>query len=189
MTVFVVGSANRKVDLSVVSSKGNFHFALANIDLIVVQKASKNGKDAKKITPMRSKVLSWGTSSKFRKRRVNLGRSWQTDNAMWKKTQLRVDPADGNAYSLDSFLECYGEDEGQRRWGSAGQQPAGVSLLHDLMAFLCVFQRILFLLAACRCFTILLPETPAACRCFTIALFNGFCVSFNVSFYPPVLLR
>ena len=29
MTVFVVGSANRKVDLSVVSSKGNFHFALA----------------------------------------------------------------------------------------------------------------------------------------------------------------
>jgi len=46
MTVFVVGSANRKVDLSVVSSKGNFHFALANIDLIVVQKASKNGKDA-----------------------------------------------------------------------------------------------------------------------------------------------
>jgi len=57
---------------------------------------------------------------------------------MWKKTQLRVDPADGNAYSLDSFLECYGEHEGQRRWGSAGQQPAGVSLLHDLMAFVCL---------------------------------------------------
>ena len=41
-----------------------------------------------------------------------------------KKAQLRVDPADGNAYPLDSFLECYGEDKGQRRWDTAGQQPA-----------------------------------------------------------------
>ena len=41
-----------------------------------------------------------------------------------KQTQLRFDPADGNAYPLDSFLECYGEDEGQRRWDAAGQQPA-----------------------------------------------------------------
>ena len=41
-----------------------------------------------------------------------------------KKAQLRVDPADGNAYPLESFLECYGEDEGQRRWATAGQQSA-----------------------------------------------------------------
>ena len=41
-----------------------------------------------------------------------------------KKAELRVDPADGNAYPLDSFLECYGEDEGQRRWATAGRQPA-----------------------------------------------------------------
>jgi hypothetical protein len=41
-----------------------------------------------------------------------------------KKAELRVDPADGNAYLLYSFLECYGEDEGQRRWATAGQQPA-----------------------------------------------------------------
>ena len=66
-----------------------------------------------------------------------------------KKTQLRVDPADGNAYSLDSFLECYGEDEGQRRWGSAGQQPAGVSLLHDLVAFVCLST--IFLSACSSC--------------------------------------
>ena len=38
-----------------------------------------------------------------------------------KKAELRVDPADGNAYLLYSFLECYGEDEGQRRWATAGQ--------------------------------------------------------------------
>ena len=49
-----------------------------------------------------------------------------------EQQQLRVDIADGNAYSLDSFLEFYGEDEGKRRWGTAGQQPAytGISLLH-----------------------------------------------------------
>ena len=47
-----------------------------------------------------------------------------------KKAELRVDPADGNAYPLDSFLECYGEDEGTCRWATAGQQPAytGISL-------------------------------------------------------------
>jgi hypothetical protein len=45
--------------------------------------------------------------------------------------QLRVDPADGKAYPLDSFLEVYGEDEGQSGWATAGQQPAhtGISLL------------------------------------------------------------
>ena len=55
-----------------------------------------------------------------------------------KQQQLRVDPADGNAYPLDSFLEFYGEDEGQRRWANAGQQPAytGISLLH--VEWLCV---------------------------------------------------
>jgi hypothetical protein len=55
-----------------------------------------------------------------------------------KKTQLRVDPADGNAYPLDSFLECYGEDEGHRRWAAAGQQPAytGISLCMCILAAL-----------------------------------------------------
>ena len=58
-----------------------------------------------------------------------------------EEPQLRVDPADGKAYPLDSFLEFYGEDaflefygedEGHRRWASAGQQPAcpGISLMH-----------------------------------------------------------
>ena len=49
-----------------------------------------------------------------------------------KKAELRVDPADGKAYPLDSFLEFYGEDEGPRRWATAGQQPSytGISLLH-----------------------------------------------------------
>ena len=49
-----------------------------------------------------------------------------------KEPQLRVDPADGNAYPLDSFLEFYGKGEGQRRWASAGQQPAcpGISMMH-----------------------------------------------------------
>ena len=54
------------------------------------------------------------------------------------KAQLRVDPADGNAYPLDSFLECYGQDEGQRRWATAGQQPAytGISLRLCILASL-----------------------------------------------------
>jgi hypothetical protein len=45
---------------------------------------------------------------------------------------MLFDPADGKAYPLDSFLEFYGEDEGQRRWATAGQQPSytGISLLH-----------------------------------------------------------
>jgi hypothetical protein len=63
---------------------------------------------------------------------------------------LRVDPTDGKAYSLDSFLECYGQVEGQRRWASAAQQDqlknaidffkssltkrsAGVNSEHDFM--------------------------------------------------------
>ena len=36
----------------------------------------------------------------------------------------RVDPADGKAYPLDSFLEIYGENEGHRRWVVANQQPS-----------------------------------------------------------------
>ena len=49
-----------------------------------------------------------------------------------KQQQLSVDPADGKAYSFDSFLECYGKGEGQRRWATARQQPAytGISLSH-----------------------------------------------------------
>lgn len=34
--------------------------------------------------------------------------------------QLRVDPADGKAYTLDSFLQVYGDEEGHRRWLAAG---------------------------------------------------------------------
>ena len=53
---------------------------------------------------------------------------------------LRVDPADGKAYSFDSFLECYGEDEGQRRWATARQQPAytGISLPHVRVSCVCL---------------------------------------------------
>ena len=42
-----------------------------------------------------------------------------------KQQQLRVDPADGKAYPLDSFLDFYGEDEGKfhfNRLSTAGQQ-------------------------------------------------------------------
>jgi len=55
-----------------------------------------------------------------------------------KRGQLRVDVADGNAYPLASFLECYGEDEGHRRWAAAGQQPAytGISLCLCILAAL-----------------------------------------------------
>ena len=42
--------------------------------------------------------------------------------------QLRVDPTDGKAYPLDEFLEFYGADEGQRRWATAGQQPASAGI-------------------------------------------------------------
>jgi hypothetical protein len=58
-----------------------------------------------------------------------------------KHPQQRVDPADGRAYPLDAFLEFYGEDEGQRRWATAGQQPAYPGVSHcmcDLMAFVCL---------------------------------------------------
>jgi hypothetical protein len=48
-----------------------------------------------------------------------------------KQHQLRVDPADGKAYPLDSFLECYGQVEGQRRWATAAQQPGDRG--HDFM--------------------------------------------------------
>ena len=36
-----------------------------------------------------------------------------------EQQQLRVDPADGKAYTSVSFLECYGEHEVQRRWATA----------------------------------------------------------------------
>jgi hypothetical protein len=38
------------------------------------------------------------------------------------ETQLRVDPADGQPYRLDSFLEFYGTREGKLRWDSAVPQ-------------------------------------------------------------------
>ena len=41
-----------------------------------------------------------------------------------KQTEVRVDPADGKEYPLTAFLEFYGEDEGQRRWATVGQQHA-----------------------------------------------------------------
>ncbi|KAJ1485640.1 hypothetical protein T484DRAFT_1945080 [Baffinella frigidus] len=34
--------------------------------------------------------------------------------------ELRLDPSDGQAYPLASFIEVYGEEGGQRRWASAG---------------------------------------------------------------------
>ena len=47
-----------------------------------------------------------------------------------KDQQMRVDPSDGKANTLDSFLKFYGKDEGQHRWTTAGQQPAytGITL-------------------------------------------------------------
>jgi hypothetical protein len=39
--------------------------------------------------------------------------------------QLRVDPADGRAYPLHSFLKEYGQDEGQRRWATARPYTGG----------------------------------------------------------------
>jgi hypothetical protein len=45
-----------------------------------------------------------------------------------KQPHLLVDPTDGKAYPLDAFLEFYGEDEGQRRWATAGQQPASAGI-------------------------------------------------------------
>ena len=68
-----------------------------------------------------------------------------------KEQQLRVDPADSKAYPLDSFLECYGEDEGQRRWASAGQQPACPGISPSLL-----FSLWLLGLYFCRCTSFLL---------------------------------
>lgn len=42
------------------------------------------------------------------------------------QVELRVDPADGQAYPLESFLEVYGEEEGNRRWETA--VPPGTSV-------------------------------------------------------------
>jgi translation initiation factor 1 (eIF-1/SUI1) len=38
--------------------------------------------------------------------------------------ELRIDPSDGQAYPLASFIEVYGEEGGQRRWASAGTAAA-----------------------------------------------------------------
>ena len=42
-----------------------------------------------------------------------------------EEAQLRVDPADGKVYRLDSFLEFYGAREGKLRWDSAVPQQRG----------------------------------------------------------------
>jgi hypothetical protein len=56
-----------------------------------------------------------------------------------EQQQLRVDPADGKAYTSVSFLECYGEHEVQRRWATARQQPAytGIALSHVRLSCVC----------------------------------------------------
>jgi hypothetical protein len=36
-----------------------------------------------------------------------------------RESELRVDPADSNAYPFESFLEEYGEEDGRRRWAMA----------------------------------------------------------------------
>jgi len=50
--------------------------------------------------------------------------SWmhQRDVVDWdyNKAEMRVDPANGKPYTLLAFLTYYGEEEGQRRWASAG---------------------------------------------------------------------
>ena len=33
--------------------------------------------------------------------------------------ELRVDPEDGNPYAKQSFLDCYGNDDGHVRWAAA----------------------------------------------------------------------
>eukprot|EP01062_Namystynia_karyoxenos_P036862 TRINITY_DN2684_c0_g1_i1.p1 TRINITY_DN2684_c0_g1~~TRINITY_DN2684_c0_g1_i1.p1 ORF type:complete len:608 (+),score=154.55 TRINITY_DN2684_c0_g1_i1:83-1906(+) len=40
-----------------------------------------------------------------------------------RQQQLRVDPVDGNAYTLWSFIEEYGDEEGMRRWAAAAPAP------------------------------------------------------------------
>ena len=65
---------------------------------------------------------------------------WNNKKNAYETPQLHVDPADGKAYPLDSFLECYGQDEGGR-WASAGQQPAypGISLMQCMRGgFVCL---------------------------------------------------
>eukprot|EP00662_Eupelagonemidae_sp_cell21_P055397 gene55397-biopygen11136 len=52
------------------------------------------------------------------------------DTAPAPAPDTRVDPADGNAYTLSSFLEYYGEDDGRRRWDAAAPEvllPPGTS--------------------------------------------------------------
>jgi len=42
-----------------------------------------------------------------------------------EEAQLRVDPSDGIAYRLDSFIEVYGARDGKLRWDSAAPQQRG----------------------------------------------------------------
>jgi hypothetical protein len=84
--------------------------------------------------------------------------------AKQQQKQLRIDPADGNAYPLGSVLEFYGEEEGKPhsssreitplprfplRWATDRQQPSytGISRSHVFVS--CVCQGIFLL--ACFC--------------------------------------
>jgi len=49
-----------------------------------------------------------------------------------KQQDLRVDPADGNAYPLESFLDVYGEVEGRLRWATADQTATAAGSSHEL---------------------------------------------------------
>lgn len=49
---------------------------------------------------------------------------WAAKNAAAaeeKEEELRIDPSDGNAYSLGSFYEAYGPEQGQFLWEEAGR--------------------------------------------------------------------
>jgi hypothetical protein len=49
-----------------------------------------------------------------------------------KQQDLRVDPADGNAYPLESFLDVYGEDEGLLRWATADQTATSADIMNSI---------------------------------------------------------
>jgi hypothetical protein len=78
-----------------------------------------------------------------------------------KQQQLRVDPADGKAYPLDSFLDFYGQDEGQRRWqaafSTAGKQPAPGICRSPCPVYKC--------LLVCFCLPSCLPSTRSLSAC------------------------
>jgi hypothetical protein len=48
----------------------------------------------------------------------------ETENMPAKEPPLRVDPDDGKAYPLNSFLKSYGEADGQRRWDNSSHNIA-----------------------------------------------------------------